>query len=45
LGADIGGNGALLYVKESAEIMEWILKRPDGTTERISVDRAESNSY
>jgi adenylylsulfate reductase subunit B len=45
LGADIGGNGATLSVRDRGDILEWVFHRPDGTEKTIEVKRNESNKY
>lgn len=45
LGADIGGNGSLLYVKDSKDTLTWVFRKADGQTERIIVDKEKSNDY
>jgi adenylylsulfate reductase subunit B len=45
LGADIGGDGAIMSVRDEGRALEWIFRRRDGTVLRISVRRDESNAY
>lgn len=45
LGADIGGKGSTLSVKEKGDIREWIVIGPDGNKKTITVNTKESNKY
>jgi adenylylsulfate reductase subunit B len=45
LGADIGGNGATLSVRERGNALEWTFKKPGGETRTIAVNREKSNEY
>jgi adenylylsulfate reductase, subunit B len=45
LGADIGGNGSLLYVKDTGTTLEWVIKKADGKTQSIIVQKEKSNDY
>jgi adenylylsulfate reductase, subunit B len=45
LGADMGGSGSLLYVKDHEDTLEWIIQKADGTTESIIIYKANSNTY
>ena len=45
LGADMGGNGTLLYVKDNETTIEWVIDKGDGTTESIIINKSNSNSY
>jgi adenylylsulfate reductase subunit B len=45
LGADIGGNGATLFVKDDGETLRWIFTGADGNEKTISVSRSEANKY
>ncbi len=45
LGADIGGKGSILSVKEQGDERHWIVTSPEGTTKTITVNTKESNKY
>ncbi len=45
LAEDIGGTGAVLTVQEHDSYLDWIVDRPDGSSETVSIDRRESNRY
>jgi adenylylsulfate reductase subunit B len=45
LGADIGGKGATLTVRDRGEVLEWIFRGPDGGENVIAVNRSASNQY
>ena len=45
LGADIGGKGSILSVKEQGDYRSWIVTAVDGTTKTITVNTKESNKY
>ena len=45
LGADIGGKGSVLSVKEEGDIREWTVTAPDNTSKTIKVNTKESNKY
>ena len=45
LGADIGGKGSILSVKEQGDERQWIVTSPGGTTKTITVNTKESNKY
>ncbi|MBO7335360.1 MAG: ferredoxin family protein [Lachnospiraceae bacterium] len=45
LGADIGGKGSLMTVKKEKNILHWIIKKYDGTTEIIDIDSKDANKY
>ena len=45
LGADIGGSGSLLYVKDKGEILEWIIDKVNEKKEKIIVCKSDSNQY
>lgn len=45
LGADIGGLGSRLTVKEKEDVRIWTVTRPDGRDSRIEVYKKESNKY
>lgn len=45
LGADIGGNGAYLYVKEHKDELIWNVVDKNINQTRIIINRKESNKY
>ena len=45
LGADIGGKGSTLSVKEKGDIREWKVTAPNGEEKTIIINMKESNKY
>ncbi|MDR2106354.1 MAG: 4Fe-4S binding protein [Coriobacteriales bacterium] len=45
LGADLGGRGGRLWVRQEQQILDWIFELPDGSTRVISVDSSDANRY
>lgn len=45
LGADIGGRGSTLSVKECGGISVWRVTAPDGTVQTIEVNKNDANKY
>lgn len=45
LGADMGGRGSILSVKEKDDIRYWTVTDPDGKKQTIEVNKKESNKY
>lgn len=45
LGADMGGMGSMLSVKEKGDIRMWEVLSPEGSKKSISVNRKASNQY
>ncbi|AJA49585.1 ferredoxin [Clostridium pasteurianum DSM 525 = ATCC 6013] len=45
LGADIGGNGACLYVNENKDVLNWHIIDKKGKKSIITTSRKESNKY
>jgi adenylylsulfate reductase subunit B len=45
LGADIGGMGSLVYTEKHDNFLDWIIERPDGQTDKITINQKESNKY
>lgn len=45
LGADIGGRGSTLTVKEDGDIIHWQVKKFDGEIYIIDINRKDSNKY
>lgn len=45
LGADIGGKGSKLTVREEGDLIQWQVKKTDGEVAVITVDRKASNKY
>ena len=45
LGADIGGMGSLLHIREDNGLLIWSVEKWDGGLEEIVVDKNRSNQY
>ncbi len=45
LGADIGGMGSKMTVKQRDHYLDWNIEKTDGTVETIVIDKKESNKY
>lgn len=45
LGADIGGRGSILTVKEEKNIVHWNIHKYDGTDVVIDINRNDANKY
>lgn len=45
LGADIGGNGAYLYVKQNKDELNWHVVDKLGNDKVITTNRKEANKY
>ena len=45
LGADIGGQGSTLRVKQKNGVSRWEVFRPDGSVWRIDVNQKDANRY
>lgn len=45
LGADIGGRGSLLSVKNEKDIMHWMIETKEGNVQTISINKKKSNTY
>ena len=45
LGADMGGLGGSLYVREEGYLLHWHITKPDGDTTVITVDSRDANKY
>jgi adenylylsulfate reductase subunit B len=45
LGADIGGRGSTLIVAGEGDVLHWQVRRPDGTTQVVDIDRKNANKY
>lgn len=45
LGADIGGNGSTMNVSYEGDILNWNVKKSDGTVRTIAVNSKDSNKY
>ncbi|MGN0662079.1 MAG: ferredoxin family protein [Faecalibacterium sp.] len=45
LGADLGGQGSTLSVRESGGISHWRITRPDGTVLALDVNKKDPNQY
>ena len=45
LGADVGGKGSTLSIRQNGSINTWTVTSPDGTVKTLEVNRQESNKY
>ncbi len=45
LAADLGGAGGRLYAEDTPSTLNWVMKWPDGSEERILVDKKKANEY
>lgn len=45
LGADIGGAGSVMNVSTNGNILQWKIRKTDGTETIIEVNRKNSNQY
>ena len=45
LGADIGGNGTTMYVKEDKQELQWHIIDQNGKEKTITIDKTKANSY
>ncbi len=45
LGADIGGRGSLLYIRQEKNLLHWIIVGPDGREKVITTDSSQANAY
>ena len=45
LGADIGGMGSRLSVRERGDYRTWIVTKSDGSSKEIQINKKESNKY
>lgn len=45
LGADIGGEGGSIQVRDEEEKMHWTVRRSDESTVTVTIDKKESNHY
>ena len=45
LGADMGGMGSEMSVTTEGDFLHWDIKKWDGTKQRITIDKKESNKY
>ncbi len=45
LGADIGGMGSKMTVSTKPDTLTWNIKKRDGSTEQIVINKKESNKY
>ena len=45
LGADMGGMGSMLSVKEKGDVRIWRVDSPDGQTKTIEINMKDSNKY
>lgn len=44
-GADMGGMGSMLSVKEKGDVRVWRVDSPDGQTKTIEINMKDSNKY
>ena len=45
LGADMGGMGSMLSVKEKGDVRIWRVDSPNGETKTIEINMKDSNKY
>lgn len=45
LGADMGGMGSEMSVTTEGDFLHWDIKKWDGTKQRVTIDKKESNKY
>lgn len=45
LGADIGGRGSNIYVKQNKDILQWIIEEANGNKKIIEIDKKKANAY
>ena len=45
LGADIGGMGSRMSVENKGDLFLWNIRKMDGTTDQIVIDKKEANKY
>jgi len=45
LGADMGGSGSILYTRQAANLLHWIVVSPDGAEQVITIDKSKANAY
>ena len=45
LGADIGGMGSQMSVENKGALLLWNIRKMDGTTDQIVIDKKEANKY
>ncbi|HVI40233.1 MAG TPA: 4Fe-4S binding protein [Anaerovoracaceae bacterium] len=45
LGADLGGLGGMLTVRQEKHLLHWTVKKPGGDLQTITVDSRDSNKY
>lgn len=45
LGADIGGMGSRMTVRQDNNLLHWTVVKPDGSHETITVDSRNANQY
>ena len=44
-GADIGGMGSRMSVENKGDLLLWNIRKMDGTTDQIVIDKKEANKY
>jgi len=45
LGADCGGRGSVLYTRRQGNRLHWIVVKPDGSVQTLTVDKDQANAY
>lgn len=45
LGADIGGQGSMVYTKREKHLLHWHIVSPDGKEQIVTINQKESNQY
>jgi adenylylsulfate reductase subunit B len=45
LSEDMGGSGGAITVKREGSLLHWVISKPDGETQTITVDSRDSNKY
>jgi adenylylsulfate reductase subunit B len=45
LGADMGGRGSLLCIRQEGNVLHWVVVLPDGQEKIITVDKNQANAY
>lgn len=45
LGADMGGLGSTMYVKEKDNIMSWIIEDEESNKKVIDINKSNANAY
>lgn len=45
LGADISGRGTTMHTEIAGDICSWVIKDPDGTLQRVEINKKDANQY